>query len=515
MTIMYKNELVRVKPEEVGLSSRKLLQMIIELERCGTEMHGLMIERQGKLVLECWWEPYDSSMAHICHSMGKSYIGTAVGLACTQGYLSLQKRLVDIFSEEIAARNIEPSENMKKVTVEHMLMMANGMSAQPSSGENLLSNYLSSEFDHEPGTRFLYNTTGSCMLGAAVEKVTGKSVREYLTKEIFHKIGVESDKLEWMRFHKNNIYAAPGVASSTENNLRLGMLYLQKGQWGGEQLIDREWMDKATSRRIRTEVINKEAHLDNGAGYGYQLWICPEKETFKFSGGHGQDVIMSRPNDLVISLNQAANDGGSKAENDIISKYLLQPEQLSESLEEDEEGYQALCNYISTLKIKDRECNRTPEKLDQWNGIYRVTEGAFHINTELRPIDDMNVYVDFYDHEDVNVNEVSIYYKNQMIELVFDDGTYQTCINAYLDGKLRPVYSKGAIPIYTRTVSTAFVNGLDLVVETKFLQTCFWTKLIFHNNKDGRYTVQVYKERLHEDKPYIYLEAGLVKIKDL
>jgi CubicO group peptidase (beta-lactamase class C family) len=512
---MYKKELMRVKPEAVGLSSRKLLQMIQELEQCGTEMHGLMIERHGKILLECWWEPYDKSLSHICHSMGKSYIGTAVGLACTQGYLSLQDRIVDLFSDEIATRNIEPSVNMKKVTVEHLLMMANGMSVHPASGENLLTNYLSSEFDHESGTRFLYNTTGSCMLGAAVEKVTGKSVREYLTKEIFNKIGVESDKLEWMKFHKNNIYAAPGVASSTENNLRLGMLYLQQGQWDGEQLIDREWMDNATSRRIRTEVINKEAHLDNGAGYGYQLWICPEKDTFKFSGGHGQDVIMSRPYDLVISINQAANDGESKAEDAIISKYLLQPELLPEGLKEDEEGYQALSNYISTLKINDRECNCTPDKMDLWNGIYLVTEGAFHINTELRPMDDTNVYIDFYDHEDVNVKEVSIYYKNQMMELVFDDGTYRTCIHAYLDGKLRPVYSKGAIPIYTRTVSTAFVNGQDLVVETKFLQTCFWTKLIFHHNEDGKYTIQVYKERLHEDNPYIYLEAGLEKMKAL
>ena len=53
--------------------------------------------------------------------------------------------------------------------------------------------------------------------------------------------------------------------------------------------------------------------------------------------------------------------------------------------------------------------------------------------------------------------------------------------------------------------------GEELVVETKFLQTCFWTKLIFSETKDGKYKVQVYKERLHEDNPYIYLEAELVK----
>ena len=81
----------------------------------------------------------------------------------------------------------------------------------------------------------------------------------------------------------------------------------------------------------------------------------------------------------------------------------------------------------------------------------------------------------------------------------------------HLDVYKRQVYSKGAIPIYTWTVSTAFADAEELVVETKFLQTCFWTKLIFSETKDGKYKVQVYKERLHEDNPYIYLEAELVK----
>ena len=62
---MYKKEFLRVKPEEVGLSSRMLLQMLQELESCGTQMHGLMIERHGKIALECWWEPYNLSLIHI------------------------------------------------------------------------------------------------------------------------------------------------------------------------------------------------------------------------------------------------------------------------------------------------------------------------------------------------------------------------------------------------------------------------------------------------------------------
>ena len=66
---------------------------------------------------------------------------------------------------------------------------------------------------------------------------------------------------------------------------------------------------------------------------------------------------MSRTNDLTISVNQSADDGGYRAENEIISKYLLRPMLPSGALAEDEEGYRLLCNYISTLKVKKRRSN--------------------------------------------------------------------------------------------------------------------------------------------------------------
>ena len=44
--------LERVAPESVGVSSRMLLEMVRQLEQCGTEMHGIMVARHGKVILE-------------------------------------------------------------------------------------------------------------------------------------------------------------------------------------------------------------------------------------------------------------------------------------------------------------------------------------------------------------------------------------------------------------------------------------------------------------------------------
>ena len=65
---MYHKEFPRVSPESVGLKSSIIQEMLERLETCGTEMHGFMLARHGKVVSECWWWPYNKDLKHICHS---------------------------------------------------------------------------------------------------------------------------------------------------------------------------------------------------------------------------------------------------------------------------------------------------------------------------------------------------------------------------------------------------------------------------------------------------------------
>ena len=322
---MFKKELPRVTPEEIGISSRVLVEYLKRIKDADIEMHGLMIARHGKVCLEHWWAPYTKDLTHTCHSLGKSYVGTAIGVACTQGILSLNDRIVDIFSDDIRRLGIDPKGNIGKVTVEHVLMMANGMSRHPVTGEHLIDNYLSSNFDEEPGTVFHYNTAGSCMLGAIITRITGRTLLDYLTENVFVKTGIEMDRLNWMTF-KNGLHAAPGVATTTENNLRLALLYLQNGQWEGQRIISEDWIRRATTKRI-SNYPNSNPHRDYNSGYGYQLWMCAEPDCFRFAGGQNQDAFMCRKNDLVIATHEGGvepRDGNSML--DIISELFFRPD---------------------------------------------------------------------------------------------------------------------------------------------------------------------------------------------
>ncbi len=491
-------ELLRVTPESVGVSSRDMLAMVKEIEHCGTEPHGLMIARHGKVFLECWWAPYTSSVTHICHSFGKSYVATAVGAACTDGLLSVDDRIADIFSDDLAALGVEDKGNLAKLKVKHVLTMTNGMSVHAPSGEHLVRNYLTTDVDLEPGSVFMYNTTGSCMLGEIVRRVTGQSLLLFLKRRVFEKIGLDTKHLFWMTF-KNGLHAAPGVSANTENNLRLGLLYLQNGRWDGEQIIDENWITNATKKQIDNEA----------GGYGYQLWMHRLPGVFRFCGGHGQDCVMSRPLDLAYSIQQAASEPhDTEAYGEVMNKYLLN-NTLSDSLLEDPEGFAELQNYLASRSLPDCESKPVHAFANGWDGEYNVTSGRFHVYPELIPFGDNNVYRDFYDTDDEYVKQVCIRCTQEWVEITLNG---KTELRARLDGKRIPHRTYCAMPAYPNECSSAVFDKDQLIIDTWFFQTCFKTRMWFtREGKNLRLLVR--KERLHDDVPYIWYRDVVLTAK--
>ena len=160
-------------PEAVGLKSADVLACLTALDASENEIHGFVAARHGKVFAETYLAPFGADLPHTCHSLGKSYTCTAVGVACTQGLLSPDDLVTDVFKEEIAQFGITPDENMRAMKLRHLMSMSCGMERMPDMNEHWEENFLRSPVKYAPGTQFYYNSVGSCMLGAAVEKVTG------------------------------------------------------------------------------------------------------------------------------------------------------------------------------------------------------------------------------------------------------------------------------------------------------------------------------------------------------
>src|SRR3954447_17385116 len=115
--------LPRSTPAASGVSSQALGALLDRLDERSVECHSLMVVRRGHVVAEGWWAPYSADRPHLLYSLTKSFTAVAVGLAVTDGLLSLDDRVVDVLPEHV--RDDVPAQG-RRITVHHLLTMTAG-----------------------------------------------------------------------------------------------------------------------------------------------------------------------------------------------------------------------------------------------------------------------------------------------------------------------------------------------------------------------------------------------------
>ncbi len=347
---MKRNEFERVTPESVGIPSELIQKLIDQLESGFTEPHGLMIMRHGKVCAEGWWSPYAPGIRHGLQSHTKTYAATAVGIACTEGILTLEDRIIDIFSEE-APEN--PSENLKKLRVRDVLCMGCGMDTMPAPSKEWIREFLATPVNHEPGTTYMYNSTGSTLLGAIVRKLTGLGLHDYLKPRLFDKIGIDADNLRWIYMPDGMEVGGGGLYATTEDNLRLMKLYADKGVWEGERILSEDYVKKATTlqNESATEANNNPMAKDNHLGYGFQLWMCKPDGVYRADGAMGQFTIVVPDRDMIIAITEnAAGAHWAQTTLDTMWEFLSELPDV-DRLPENKEASEKLARRMSMLAL--------------------------------------------------------------------------------------------------------------------------------------------------------------------
>lgn len=373
----YRKPFETASPEAVGIRSRDILDYIDALERSETEMHGLMIMRHGKLCAQGWWAPFAPNLRHGLQSHTKTYAATAVGIAYTEGLLRLDERIIDIFPEDAPA---EPSENLKLLTVRDVLCMGCGMDEMPRNSEHWIRDFLHIPVNHRPGTTYMYNSSGSTLLGSIVRKKTGLGLHDYLTPRLFNKIGIDPDNLRWMRMADGIEVGGGGLFATTEDNFRLMKLYADGGVWDGERILAEDYVRLATTNQndSATESINNPEATDNFLGYGFQIWMCKPRGAYRADGAMGQFTIVLPEQDTIIGITETAV-GAHWAQStlnitwDFVEKITAQG-----ALPEDAEAYGALQRKLARLNIGNPPCQPFSPKLAEISGkTFRMESGHF------------------------------------------------------------------------------------------------------------------------------------------
>jgi CubicO group peptidase (beta-lactamase class C family) len=298
--------LPRSSPEQQGISSTDILAFVEAADKDIDAMNSFMLVRHGHVVAEGWWGPYDRETPHILYSLSKSFTSTAVGLAVSEGKLSLDDQVLKFFPEDAPA---EPSANLKAMRIRDLLRMSSGnqieapiRAGDPGKGDRWTKIFLAQPVPFKPGSHFLYNSPATYMLSAIVQKVTGMTVLDYLRPRLFEPLGFKDPK--WVTSPQGISAGAYGLSVRTEEIARFGQLYLQKGVWNGKQLIPASWVEQATS----LQTANGSAPAsDWDQGYGYQFWRS-RHNTFRGDGAFGQYCMVMPELDAVVAITSGVRD---------------------------------------------------------------------------------------------------------------------------------------------------------------------------------------------------------------
>lgn len=313
----------------------KAMEKYLEaVKNAGQDLHSIMIVQHGNVLAEKWMSEGKEDEPHVLNSVSKTFTASAIGFAIAEGKLKLTDKVISFFPDQLPA-NI--SENLEAMTIHDLLTMTCGHDGDLRSNERAARNadkgwveqFLAYPVDHKPGTFFAYNSPGTYMLSAIVQKVTGEKLVDYLYPRLFRPLGIVNVK--WQESPEGINCGGWGLYLKTEDLAKMGQLFLQKGKWDGQQVLPEEWIAEASAKQVASfpagmdpEAAKKSKISENTndwmQGYGYQMWRC-RHNAYRADGADGQYILIIPEKDAVIAV--TAHIGDMQAELDLIWKYLL------------------------------------------------------------------------------------------------------------------------------------------------------------------------------------------------
>ena len=300
--------------KKLNKAVEKYLETMVKEQQ---DMHSIMILKNGKVVYEKWLSSGKELEPHVLNSVSKTFTSSAVGLAISEGLMSLDDKVISYFPDKLPE---SISENLASMTVRNLLTMNTGHEKDPSRLRNTEEDwekaFLASPIPRKPGTIFCYNSLATYMLSAIVQKVTGEKIADYLYPRLFRPLGINN--VRWEESPTGVNAGGWGLYLKTEDPAKLGQLLLQGGVWEGKQVLPAEWVKEMSAKQVDCvpagsntdklpELIKDPVKQDWVQGYGYQMWRC-RHNAFRADGAYGQYIIVIPEKNVVIATTAKAKD---------------------------------------------------------------------------------------------------------------------------------------------------------------------------------------------------------------
>lgn len=281
-----------------------------------SDTQGLLVIQNDTIIYENYWKGQKEDIQHISWSMSKSYISALFGIAMEEGHIKSIDQTVDEYLPELKGSGYEG------VKIKDVLQMSSGIGfdetySDPQSdiqqywqgfvfGESQ-DEFTSTLVNERPaGTYNKYVSMDTHVLGMIIVKATGKSLTEYLQEKLWKPLGAEFDAY-WIVDAVGMEMALGGINATLRDYAKIGRLYLNKGNWNGQQIVPSAWFEASTTSTDEHLQPASENSSDRGIGYGYQWWILDGDEGEYLAMGVFNQYIYINPTTNTVIVKNSAN----------------------------------------------------------------------------------------------------------------------------------------------------------------------------------------------------------------
>jgi len=274
-------------PEEIGIPHEAILKFIKKLEENKVNIHGFLMLHEEKIFAEGYWKSYDRNSQRRMYSAGKSFTSIAIGLLQSEGKIDITDNICDYFEDKLPSEGVHPY--IAQTTIKNMLMMETphkSTTYKRYDGEDWVKSFFVLEPAYPPGTIFSYDTSSTHVLSALVERISGKSLMDYLREKFLNRINF-SHEAKFLEDPMGVSQGGSGLICSISDLAKVGYLCTNNGAYKGEQLIPLDYLKEATSKQTDTSM---QPVIDEKQGYGYQFWKS-RNDGFTMYGMGGQLAV--------------------------------------------------------------------------------------------------------------------------------------------------------------------------------------------------------------------------------
>lgn len=243
---------------------------------------ALLIIQNDSIILEYYSNGFQPTDTHISFSMSKSVISALIGIAIEEGHIQSIENTVTEYLPEFEGTGYDG------VQIKDVLQMSSGVRFNEDYSDfysdiNIMGRYFAigkpmRKFaktlirEREPGTYNQYVSIDTQILGMILTEATGMSISEYMQNKLWEPIGAESDAF-WIIDNEGMEFAVGGLNCTAKDYAKIGQLFLNLGNWGGKQLVPKEWVIASITPDASHLVPGIRPNAKSKDGYGYQWWI--------------------------------------------------------------------------------------------------------------------------------------------------------------------------------------------------------------------------------------------------